>query len=214
MILKRQPRPSAGFWLIVGSYTLLGTFLAWGFSEPRLDKAQRVLDRMQEPGFAGLDSDEISTLKSTLSRHPEFANTLIGRSPVGHVEPTQSGWTSLRTSHLLIRPSASGPIRITTACRGDPEVYPVSVVFNAPGLDKRVRFERPGKQTFDLPSGFPTALLWVTLAVAEKSPSEPGSAPVQIDVDGDVVEPNSAAGTAPSKVAAPPTPPSSQANAP
>jgi hypothetical protein len=214
MIFKRHLAPSPGFVLIVASYTLLGAFLAWGFSEPRLDQAQRVLDRMQRPGFAGLDSDEIAALRSTLDDHPDFARVLIGRSKLGHVEPTQSGWTSLPTSHVLIRPSAAGPLRLTTACRGALDAYPVSVVFHAPGLDKSLSFERPGEQTFDLPSGYPSKLLWVTVTLAQAKRPAAGSPPVQIDVDGDVVTQNSDPSATPPEGPTPPTPPSSQANPP
>lgn len=193
MILKGLPRPSPGFFVIVTSYTLLFAFLCWGFSAPRLDQAQAVLDRMKTPGFVGLRADEIATLETTLERHPRFAQALIGRSRFGHVEPTEDGWTSLEKSHALILPTGSVSIRITTSSRGEPGAFPVTVRFEATGLQRSLRFEHPGQQTFDLPPGYPKRPLWVTVTLAPRAPSA-GLGPVQIDVDAEALPEQRATG--------------------
>jgi len=169
--MKRSIRywPSAGFAFMLASYTLLIAFFAWGARTPELDRAWHVQQAMRRDDFAGLTPAEAKLLSSELRRYPAFAQALVGRAPVGWVEPTDSGWMALRRPHVVVQPKPA--VRVSVECRAPAKAYPVTVTFAAPELRQVLRYERDGRQSFDLSAGQPTRALWVEVQVSSAHPA-------------------------------------------
>jgi hypothetical protein len=162
--MKRARRywPSAGFVFMLASYGSLLALFAWGAATPGLDRAWHVLQGMKRDDFAGLGPAEEKLLRAELVRYPGFAQALVGRAPVGWVEPTDSrGWMALHRPHVVIQAKPAAPLRISAECRAPGSAYPVTVTFTAPGLRQVLRYERDGRQSFDLSAGQPAEALWV-----------------------------------------------------
>jgi hypothetical protein len=184
--------PSPGFGFLVSSYGVLAAFLAWGFATPQLDRATRIIQRMRESGFAGLRPTELETLSTALRRHPGLADALAERSPVGFIEPTSDGYSSLAVSHVLVRPVPGTALRIIVSCRGESGAFPLTLSFLGEGIAHTVRCDRPGQADFLLPQGQPhvPALLSVTLTTAAAASASRLDA--QIAVDGQPDAPGTA----------------------
>ena len=167
--MKRSTRywPSVGFVFMLASYTFLVSFFAWGARTPELDRAWHVLQGMNRDDFGGLTPAEAKLLSGELRRHPAFAQALIGRAPVAWVEPTDSGWMALRRPHVVVQPTAA--VRVSVECRAPGSAYPVTVTFAAPELRQVLRYERDGRQSFDLSAGQPAR--WVDVEVSSALPA-------------------------------------------
>jgi hypothetical protein len=177
--------PTLGFFLMVASYGLLIAVLAWGFSQPELDRAWHILEGMKRDNYGGLTRAEAETLSTLLVRHPGFAQALVGRAPVGWVEPTEDGWTALRSAHLVIQANPVDQLRVAAECRAPKAAYPVTVAFRADGLKQELRYEQDGRQTFDLPAGQPAQALWVEVTIDSARPGATGAAPAELRITAD-----------------------------
>jgi hypothetical protein len=141
--------PSIGFVVLVAAWTLLFAFLAWGMSTPRLQRVWQIEQRMQQPGFAGLDEAEAQALAQSLDSHPELAQALIGSKEAAFVEPTRGGFMGLRRAHLLIKPRATA-LRIWLQCRAPQATYPLRARFEGGSVSRQLSFERDERVSFDL----------------------------------------------------------------
>jgi hypothetical protein len=171
--MKRTRRswPSAGFVFMLASYGCFLAFFVWGARTPELDRAWHVLEGMKRDDFAGLAPTEARLLSTVLRRHPGFAQALIGRAPVGWVEPTESGWMALRRPHVVIQAKPARPLHISVECRAPRTAYPVTVTFVAPELHQVLRYERDGPQSFDLSAGHPAQALWAEVELDSAHPA-------------------------------------------
>lgn len=169
--MKRPHRfaPSSGFVLLLVSYTLLSCFFAWGYSQPDLERAWYILQRLQRDGFTGLTTSEASMLGALVRREPRLAHALIGRSPLGLVEPASDGWVSLSPSHLLIQAIPPAGLRIVVECRAAPGAYPLSITLETQDVRERLEFSEPGAKTVDWSSKLPALPAWVDLTVVSRS---------------------------------------------
>lgn len=181
--------PSLGFAILVSSYGLLAAFLAWGFATPELDRTWRVLQRLREADFVGLEPDEVETLSAALRRHPALSEALAERSPVGWIEPSLDGYTSSPVSHVLVRPTPGASLRIDVTCRGDSSAFPVTVELQGEGLDRTLRFDQPGQTDFLLPPGKPAVPTVATVRLTAARGASKPQLPVQISVGGQALGP-------------------------
>jgi hypothetical protein len=166
MTERRRTRPSFGFLVLVASYVLLMSFLAWGYCQPDLERGWHILQRTQRDDFSGLSPSEATSLEQILERHPPFARALIGRRTVGIVEPTEEGWvTGLSRTHLVIQATPRLPLRVNIACRGPEAAYPVEVVFKTSGSQESLSFESDGEQVVDWSAKAAPRARWVEVNV-------------------------------------------------
>jgi hypothetical protein len=68
----------------------------------------------------------------------------------------------------VVQPNAA--VRVSVECRAPGKAYPVTVTFTAPGLRQVLRYERDGRQSFDLSAGQPAR--WVEVEVSSAHPAE------------------------------------------
>ncbi len=101
-------RPSAGFLLVVFSYSVLVAILVWGFSTPELDRVWLITQQMHRRSFAGLSANDVQTLRTALLHYPTLPRAFIGQSAIGFVEPTSDGWMSLPRPYVVASAQASG----------------------------------------------------------------------------------------------------------
>jgi hypothetical protein len=122
---------------------------------------------MRRDDFGGLTPADAKLLSSELRRYPAFAQALVGRAPVGWVEPTDGGWMGLRRPHLVTQ--AKSAARVFIECRAPGAAYPVTLTLAAPELHQVLRYEQDGRQSFDLPAG--QQARWVEVEVSAARPA-------------------------------------------
>lgn len=145
-----RQRPSFGFLFVLSSYVLLISMLAWGSSQPELDRVWLVLQSMQRDGFSGLSAPDVQNLRKALRQYPGFPRALIGRAPIGWVEPTKEGWIGLRKPHLVIDGYFHGSLPLAVECRAPPLAFPVTVSFDYEGQRQSLRFPENGRQSLNM----------------------------------------------------------------
>ncbi|GEM_PF-2592903 len=167
----RRLRPSAGFVLMIGSYVFTVAFMAWGYRQPPLDRGWHVIQRMQREDFAGLTEDESELLQSLLRTHPQFPRVLIGRSPLGFVEPSDQGWIALSRSHLLLQGVTGKQLEVVIECRAERSAFPVSISFEARSHRETIEFAEDGWRRLDWSDKVAPAPVWVTVDVRSNATS-------------------------------------------
>ena len=178
--------PSAGCLVLIASWVLLAGFMAWGSWQPNADRVELILWQMEREGFAGLTPQEVREIQKLLQRHPALARTFTGRRYVDLLEPTEQKWVALPLTHLVVRP-APAPLRFSVDCRATAATYPLRVEFRGPPqLQRSVSFSRDGRQSFDLPPGFPESPLLAEVRVVP-APSSQTPPTFQIRVTGTAV---------------------------
>lgn len=166
--MKRGLRvlPSFGCMLVVAGYALLLAFLAWGYTRPELDRAWYILQHMQREGFAGLTQAESQVLEHLLKKHPQFSYALLGKNPIGFVEPTEDGWIALPHSHLAIQASPNLPLRVIVECRAPQGAYPINIVLETDGLQRKLQFLTDAQRLIDVSTLAGPRARWVSVTIA------------------------------------------------
>jgi hypothetical protein len=167
---SRILRPSFGFLMLALSYALLVSFLAWGYQRPDLERGWYVLQNMQRDNFSGLAASDVRTLRQLLQKYPQFVRALIGRSPVGFVEPTDDGWMALPKAHAVAQAATSMPFKVLVECRAPTSVYPVSVTLEMSGAREVLEFTENSQKVADWSTKTSSVPLWVQVDVEPRSP--------------------------------------------
>jgi hypothetical protein len=139
--------------------------LAWGYSQPDLDRVWPILQNMQRDGFTGLSAPEVQTLRKVLRQYPGFPRVLIGRASIGFVEPTKDGWISLRKPTLVSDGHSHGSLPLVVECRAPLLAFPVTVSFDQEGQRQNLRFSETGKQSLNLHGAPQLQPAWVQLSI-------------------------------------------------
>ena len=158
-------RPSVGFVFLVSSHLLLISMLAWGYTEPELDKVWLILQRMQRDNFNGLSALDAQTIRTSLHDYPGLPRVFIGRAPFGFVEPTLDGWANLSQSHLITDGTIHGMVPLAIECRAPHSVFPVTVSFDYEGHHQSLRFLDNGLQRFELQLDSTPRPAWVQVSI-------------------------------------------------
>ena len=177
----RPLRPSAGFVVLTGSWVLLASLLAWGSSQPPLERVFEVQQRMQLPTFSALTPEELETLTASFGRHPALVADFIGSRPAGFLETTDGGWLEHSRAHLLIRPNPEAPLRLTFYAAAPAPAYPLSLALVGSGMQERLTLESREPLVLELPRGkFPA----LTLAEVElhAARTQTGAVPIRLRV--------------------------------
>jgi hypothetical protein len=162
-------RPSFGFVLLVASYAWLVAFLVWGYQRPELERGWYILQQMQRDGFTGLTPSDSQVLERLLRQHAEFSHALLGKNPIGFVEPTDDGWMALPQSHLVIQASPSVPLRVIVDCRAPLGAYPVKVMLETEGLQREITFTTDTQQLVDVSELVAAHARWLHVTVVPGS---------------------------------------------
>jgi len=162
--------PSFGFLLLATSYGLLASFLTWGYAQPDLESGWYILQKMQRDNFTGLAPSDVQTLNRLLHKYPQFARALIGRSPLGFVEPTDDGWMSLLEAHAVVQASPSVPLKVLVDCRAPKSAYPVSVAIELSGSRVVLDFTEDSQKVVDWSAKTFSAPHWAQVNVKSSSP--------------------------------------------
>jgi hypothetical protein len=166
----RLPRLSFGFLLLASSYGILVSFLIWGYTQPDLESGWYILQKMQRDNFTGLAPSDVQTLNRLLRKYPQFARALIGRSPVGFVEPTDDGWMSLPEAHAVVQSSPSVPLNVLVDCRAPKSAYPVRVAIELSGSTVVLDFAENGQKVVDWSTKAASVPLWAQISIKPSSP--------------------------------------------
>jgi hypothetical protein len=162
---QHRIRPSAGFILLVMSYTLLVSFLAWGYSRPDLERGWEILQALQRDDPPGLGRADAQTLETLLNKYPQFSRALIERNPLGFVEPTDEDWMSLPESHLVIQAAPGTALNVRVACRAERGAYPVRVSLEARGIRDQLEFSEDGEKNLNWSHRTSAQPLWLKVKV-------------------------------------------------
>ena len=166
----RIPRPSFGFLVLVISYGILVSFLAWGYTQPDLESGWYILQKMQRDDFTSLAPSDVQTLNQLLHKYPQFARALIGRSPLGFVEPSDDGWMSLPEAHAVVQASPSVPLKVLVDCRAPRSAYPVSVAIELSGSRLVLEFAEDSQKVVDWSTKTSSVPLWAQISIKPSSP--------------------------------------------
>lgn len=72
MRIPYKYRPSFGFILLVFIWIFVAVFFLWGYSEPDLDVAWRVLHRLKGQEAVTVSADEAAAVRRAAVEHPEL----------------------------------------------------------------------------------------------------------------------------------------------
>ena len=150
MLKHRRRPPSLGFWILVASHVVMIAFLAWGFSEPPLDRVQRVLDQIRANPNQPASDHQVQAVLATLRRHPGFARALVGHAQAGFLEPDKNGWLRLAQAHLVTQPQNSSGLRVWIEVDGPAARFPVELSLSGGSVQKTLRYQARGRLSFDL----------------------------------------------------------------
>jgi hypothetical protein len=141
---RRFPRPGAGFIVLaVGTFLVVG-FLVWGFSTPLLDRVWKIMTRMEQAEFAGLEPQEVEDLERAIERYPELGRDILGQRQVRIVEPSAQRWSVLGRQHLLVSEGWRGAQILELQIDLSPDALPLEVHLRGPDLDETVEVEESG----------------------------------------------------------------------
>jgi hypothetical protein len=183
-------RPSLGFVFLVSSHLLLISMLAWGYTEPELDKVWLTLQRMQRDNFDGLSALDAQTIRTSLHDYPGLTRVFIGRAPLGFVEPTQDGWVKLHQAHLITDGTIHGMVPLAIECRAPHSVFPVTVSFDYEGHHEICRFLDSGLQRLELQLDSTPQPAWVQVSIKPEhaASSQPLASEVRIKTPSEPVQ--------------------------
>ncbi len=179
---NRWRRPSGGLIFLGGSWVLLGTFLAWGFTQPGLERVHSVILRTSDPDAEPLNDSELELLRSSMQRHPGLAVALGGRDRLGWVEEFGSEWCTLPRAHYVLHGNPDAPSTFWIESRAHERAYPLVVSLEAKGVHREVRFVRDGRQSLTLAAGELTKPVIVQVSVNAAIPSGPDAHPFRIAI--------------------------------
>ncbi|HEY5956270.1 MAG TPA: hypothetical protein VIV60_06950 [Polyangiaceae bacterium] len=175
--------PSAGFFMLLASHSLLVVLLWWGWRTPRLDDAFELLSRRQLGGDVEYSPQDVDVLLGAWNAHPGLGRALVGKGPARFLEPTDSGWLTRPAAHLAVaRPDPEHPTQIALESRGEPNDYPITVKLLGAGIERQLQLKSGDTQKVELSAkemGKP-GILNVELSPAQSRPTSAPSWAVRI----------------------------------
>jgi hypothetical protein len=175
-------RPSWGFVFLVSSHLLLISMLAWGYTEPELDKVWLTIQRMQRDNFNGLSALDAQTIRTSLHDYPGLPRVFIGQEHFGFVEPTQEGWVKLPESHLISDGTIHGTAALAIECRAPDSAFPVTVSFDYEGHHQSLRFLENGLQRLELQLDSTPRPAWVQVSIKPEHAASPKPLPPEVRI--------------------------------
>lgn len=171
--VKRQ-WPSAGFFAIALSYSVLAMLLIWGSRTPQLDKAFDLLSRRELDQTIEFSADDVKLLQQVWDAHAGFTRALLGKNTVKFLEHTESGWSSRTRAYLAVRPETDQVTQLMLEARGKPGDFPLKVKIHGRDLERQVELSPNQTQKVEWS---PTDLRHpAILAVEVTAPNDPSDA--------------------------------------
>ena len=158
--------------LLTASHLLLVSVLAWGYSQPELDRAWVILQEMHSDGFTSLSAKDVQLLQKSLKRNPNFARAILGHDSVRFVEPTRDGWTARPSANIVIKSKSGTPRFLVVECRAQLGAYPVTVNFESDSFRQSLRYTENGQQTIELGAKVASSPLWVKVRIQPSNQAE------------------------------------------
>ncbi len=146
---RRRFLPGGGFVLLVASWSGLAAFLAWGLTEPDLDRAWWLLQRADR-GVPELSAEEAEVLARCIARHPAIALERLGDKRFKHLARTAGGWSTAPASYFLALQGPQAGLRIVLEARGATR-WPLLVEVAAGGAGCRLEYAERGTQECVVP---------------------------------------------------------------
>jgi len=157
--------PSGGFLLLMASHLLLVFVFAWGYSQPELERAWAILQASHRDSFIGLSTTDVGFLRRLLKKCPPFARAILGNASIGFVEPSDSGWISRSSAHVVVQPSPGTRRFLVVECRARLEAFPVTVNLESDRLRQSLQFSENGRQSLELVAENDAYPIWATLRI-------------------------------------------------
>ena len=183
--LQRVRLPSFGFLVLVASHVSLIAFLAWGYTQPPLDRVWGIMQRMHRQDFTGLTAAEVAIVQEQIEHHPGLTSEFVGRSGADPIEPTRGGWLSLRQFHLLVMPQAAGVVTVGAQSRAPATSYPIRVRLQGPDVDEQLVLQRDESRELTLPAKPPSPTL-IRVTVEPDGTPQPGVRQFELRLEADV----------------------------
>lgn len=166
-------RISGGFALLCVSWLGCTAFTAWGLKEPPLDRAQPVLDHLERDDPATLGKHEARLLQVTLDEFPDLSRALVGSGQTGFVERVPGSVLTRPHVHWVVMKSLGPALQIRFTSRAAAAAYPLRVRLEGSGFARTLVFKGDGRQTLELPAGYPRRPLWLDFEVLTATPLAP-----------------------------------------
>jgi hypothetical protein len=148
-------KPSAGFCLMVLTYSLTFAFFAWGLTTPPLDRVWQLHHQLKTGDVYALTSSDRELLVSTMARHPALAEALLSAGHIGIISAQRAGWIDTPEVTIIRTPRALSTERILLEIQTPPEHIPYRVTLTGPGWQRELAVRARGTLALDLPP--PTA---------------------------------------------------------
>jgi hypothetical protein len=142
--------PSAGFVFLTATVAATAAFLAWGSTQPDLDRVWWRFQEIQTGRIQTLEAEDLDLLRETLTGYPELAPALLDDQPAGILSAHTSGYLETETAYILVQPGREDPPVIILDGRLPSDAYPVILVLSGPDRKEEIRFDEPG--TISLPA--------------------------------------------------------------
>ncbi len=185
MRIPYRYRPGGGFIFLVLVLAGLIAFGTWGFNEPPLDRAWRLLEGVDH-GLV-LTDDDRGFLDEALRRYPGITADILDDEAVDLLEPDVNGFSAATTTHLLLAPIGPQGRRFELSCRGAAS-YPLTLTVEGPKLTRGLVFKGDGQQILTLGPEHANAgphapfLLKLQLSGGFATPEKPGAPEVGLRV--------------------------------
>jgi hypothetical protein len=98
---SRRKRPSIGFVAICVAQLALVGFVAWGLSEPPLDRVWTLHHELKIGTRGAPKREDLPTIRAALRRHPTLGRALLHEGSIGLLSAHDDGWLDTPTATVL-----------------------------------------------------------------------------------------------------------------
>lgn len=181
--MRRLPRPSLGFSIVVATYALTIAFFAWGLSTPPLDRVWHLHHELKIGRTFKLSKEDRQLLTSAMQRHPSLAAAMLDSGQAGIISAHRDGWIDTPYVTLIRTPRSPASLRLTFDVQ-TPLVYiPYNIEIDGAGWERKVAVEARGKLEVELPPPPAQPELIIIKIKGDELRADPASIGVRLGFD-------------------------------
>ena len=152
-----RKHPSVGFIAVCITYILVAAFFFWGFKTPDLDRVWTLHHLLKIGEMEKLGGEDKAILDSTMKRHEQLTEALLGGGDIGIISAHMDGWISTPTATLLRTTDSKDYPTININVQTPEDLLPLELHVNSNSWNKQLEVKNHGEFKVDLPplSGHP-----------------------------------------------------------
>jgi hypothetical protein len=190
--MKKWPRPSLGFSIVVATYALTIAFFAWGLQTPPLDRVWQLHHELKIGRVFKLSKEDRQLLTAAMRRHPSLAAAMLDAGQVGIISAHRDGWIDTPYVTLIRTPRSPGSLRLLFDVQTPLTYIPYDIEIDGAGWERKVAVEARGKLAVELPPPPAEPELIIIKIKGDELRADPASIGVRLGFDPpqDAIEPD------------------------